>query len=402
MNTPGTTPIDWRAVGALNAVSTFAQIAQFGLGFMVLPVWLAYQGLDAPRAGIFSGAECAGMLAGLLVAPLLLARIGAKQTVLIGLALTALAFAMMGFVGWPLWIVPGVLIGVGLGLRWIGNETWLYGLVPAESSGRIVGVHEALIATAGVVAPALAALSGVDGRITFGAGAAFTLLAALPLCVTRYDRRMHVRARVRSPLSLCVPRFEPIDGLVCLGMVVAAIGGLSDGALYGLLPLFAAGRGLGSTQAATLLTFLGIGAIALQFPIGWFADRAGLASAVIVAAVLNTAATLSFELSDASSWQMAVSALVLGGANSAFLTLGMVAAAGSSAAGTSPGRSMRLISVSFGVGAIVGPLVAGYAMQALGSDVLMWQLALLSGSLAVYAVGVSEGRRRSGEMSSAR
>lgn len=402
MNTSGATPVDWRAVGALNAVSTFAQIAQFGLGFMVLPVWLAYQGLDAPRAGMFSGAECAGMLAGLLVAPVLLARIGAKQTVLIGLALTALAFAMIGFVGWPLWIVPGVLIGVGLGLRWIGNETWLYGLVPAESSGRIVGVHEALIATAGVVAPALAALSGVDGRITFGAGAAFTLLAALPLCFTRYDRRMHVRARVRSPLSLRVPRFEPIDGLVCLGMVVAAIGGLSDGALYGLLPLFAAGRGLGSTQTATLLTFLGIGAIALQFPIGWFADRAGLASAVIVAAVLNTAATLSFEFSDASSWQMAVSALVLGGANSAFLTLGMVAAAWSSAAGTSPGRSMRLISVSFGVGAIVGPLVAGYAMQALGSDVLMWQLALLSGSLAVYAVGVSEGRRRSGEMSSAR
>lgn len=400
MNTSGATPIDWRAVGALNAVSTFAQIAQFGLGFMVLPVWLAHQGLDAPRAGMFSSAECAGMLAGLLVAPVLLARIGARQTVLLGLALTALAFAMMGFVGWPLWIVPGVLIGVGLGLRWIGNETWLYGLVPAESSGRIVGVHEALIATAGVVAPALAALSGVDGRITFGAGAAFTLLAALPLCATRYDRRMHVRARAHSPLSLRLPRFEPIDGLVCLGMVVAAIGGLSDGALYGLLPLFAAGRGLGSTQAATLLTFLGIGAIALQFPAGWFADRAGLTAAVIVAAVLNTAATLSLEFSDASSWQMAVSALALGGANSAFLTLGMVAAAGSSSAATSPGRSMRLISVSFGVGAIVGPLVAGYAMQALGSDVLMWQLALLSGLLAVYAVGVREGRRRSWQVPS--
>ncbi|MGH8782739.1 MFS transporter [Paraburkholderia sp.] len=400
MNTRSTTRIDWRAVGALNAVSTFAQIAQFGLGFMVLPVWLAHQGLDAPRAGMFSSAQCTGMLAGLLIAPVLLARIGARQTVLLGLALTALAFAMMGFVGWPLWIVPGALIGIGLGLRWIGNETWLYGLVPAESSGRIVGVHEALIATAGVVAPALAALSGVDGRVTFGAGAVFTLLAALPLCATRYDRRMHVRARPRSSLSLRLLRIEPIDGLVCLGMVAAAIGGLSDGALYGLLPLFAAGRGLGSTQAATLLTFLGIGAIALQFPVGWFADRAGLTAAVIVAAALNTAAAVSFELSDASSWQMAVSALVLGGANSAFLTLGMVAVAGST--GTTPGRNMRLISVSFGVGAIVGPLVAGYSMQALGSDMLMWQLALLSGGLAVYAVGVREGRRRLTEVPSAR
>ena len=45
-------PVRWRAVAALTAVSTLSQIGQFGIGFMVLPVWLAHQGLDAPRAGL--------------------------------------------------------------------------------------------------------------------------------------------------------------------------------------------------------------------------------------------------------------------------------------------------------------------------------------------------------------
>lgn len=183
----------WRTVASLNAVSTCAQIAQFGLGFTVLPVWLAGRGLGASQVGLFSSAQFAGMLAGLAIAPMLLARVGAKRTVMLALAATLAGFAAMPLAGWPLWIAPGALIGLGLGLRWIGNETWLYGLVPPETSGRVVGVHEALIGLGGVVAPAFAAASGVDGRATFAAGIAFTLLAAMPLMATAYDPRTHVR-----------------------------------------------------------------------------------------------------------------------------------------------------------------------------------------------------------------
>src|ERR1700679_479115 len=86
------TPVRWHAIGALTAVSALAQIGQFGMGFMVLPVWLAHHGLDAPRAGLFSAAQWAGMVAGLLAAPHLAGRIGAKATVTLGLAASIGAF----------------------------------------------------------------------------------------------------------------------------------------------------------------------------------------------------------------------------------------------------------------------------------------------------------------------
>ena len=391
-------PVRWPAIAALTTVSALSQIGQFGIGFMVLPVWLAQRGLDAPRAGLFSASQWTGMLAGLLIAPWLMERIGAKRTVSLGLAATVLAFATMNALWWPLWLVPGLLTGLGIGLRWIANETWLYRLVPAESSGRVVGVHEALIASAGVIGPALAVWCAVDGRITFAAGAAFTFAAALPLWLTASDDRPAAVKPARPARTGSAAKSLPIGPMVSLGMVVVAAGGIGDGALYGLFPLFADAHGLSTTQTATLLTLFGVGGMALQFPVGWFADRAGLAATVIVCAALSTLAICGFALAAPASWLADASALLLGGMNSAYITLGMVAAACSDKASLT--RNMRLVSLTFTASSIVGPLIAGFAMKARGSDMLLWQLAIMSGALVVYTLGLREGRRQPDRSSS--
>lgn len=391
-----TAPVRWHAIAALTAVSALTQIGQFGIGFMVLPVWLAHQGLDAPRAGLFSAAQWAGMFAGLLAAPRLVERFGAKRTVAIALAATVLAFLCIRALVWPLWIVPGLLIGLGMGLRWIANETWLYRMVPAHASGRVVGLHEALIAVAGVIGPALAAWYGVDGPVVFTAGAAFTLVAAIPLWLAGSDAADSARQPVHYPASKAA---TTIDSVIALGMVVVIVGGLGDGALFGLFPLFADGRGLSVTQIATLLTWFGVGGMVLQFPVGWLADRTGLATAVIVCATTSMLAIVSFGFAGPASWLLSASALVLGGLNSAFLTLGVYAAACSDK--TALIRNMRLISLTFCASSIAGPLLAGFAMKALGNDMLIWQLALASGALAVYTLGLREGRRQPRGASSA-
>jgi MFS family permease len=391
-------PVRWPAIAALTSVSALSQIGQFGIGFMVLPVWLAHHGLDAPRAGLFSASQWTGMLAGLLIAPWLVERIGAKRTVSLGLAATMVAFATMSELWWPLWLVPGLLTGLGVGLRWIANETWLYRLVPAESSGRVVGVHEALIASAGVLGPALAVWCAVDGRITFAAGAAFTFAAAVPLWLTTADDGRRTVETARPAQKSRIGKSAPIGPLVSLGMVVVAAGGIGDGALYGLFPLFADAHGLNTTQTATLLTLFGVGGMALQFPVGWFADRAGLAATVIVCAALSTLAICGFALAAPASWLADASALLLGGTNSAYITLGMVAAARSDKAALT--RNMRLVSLTFTASSIVGPLIAGFAMKARGSDMLMWQLAIMSGGLVTYTLGLREGRRQPDRSSS--
>ncbi|OUL87728.1 MFS transporter [Paraburkholderia hospita] len=381
-------PVRWRAVVALTAVSTLSQIGQFGIGFMVLPVWLAHQGLDAPRAGLFAAAQWAGMFVGLWFAPRLIERIGSKLTVTLGLAASLIAYASFGALSWPAWILPGMLTGLGIGLRWIANETWLYSLVPADKSGKVVGVHETLIASAGVLAPALAVYGGVSGTLVFVSGSLLTLAAAIPLWLTRSS----APPPALKPQQVARGKRLELGPIVCLGLVTIAVGGIGDGALYGLFPLFADSRGLTATQTATMLACFGIGGMVLQFPVGWLADRAGLAATVIVCALTSTAAIVAFSFAPSASLAYVGAALVLGGMNSAYITLGMYAAACSDKLAIT--RNMRVLSLAFTACSIAGPLFAGSAMKALGNDLLMWQLAIMSGALMIYTLGMREGHRQ--------
>lgn len=382
--------VRWPTIAALTAVSTLAQIGQFGIGFIVLPVWLADQGLDAQRAGLFAASQWTGMFAGLVAAPALVARIGAKRTVSLGLGASVAAFSSIAWLSWPLWILPGMLTGLGIGLRWIANESWLYSLVPEELSGRVVGVHETLIAAAGVVAPALAAWCGPGGLMTIVAGLSFTFVAAIPLWLTASGHP--ARSVLRETTVHAGARIMPVSAPVYLGMVVVAVGGISDGALYGLFPLYAGARGMSGTQTTLLLSCLGLGGMTLQFPVGWMADRAGLGVTVIVCAMTSTLALITFALAAPMTWLFPASGFVVGGMNSAFITLGMYAAARSEK--TALIRNMRLVSLAFTASSIVGPLIAGAAMKVLSNDILLWPLAIASGTLAVFTLGICEGRRQ--------
>ena len=166
---------DWRTITALNVVSTLSQIGQFGIVYVMVPVWLALQGLSAAQLGFFAASLWLGQMPGLALAPWLCHRWGARRVVVAGLACSVLALLGIAYVAWPLYLLCGLLAGLGMGLRWVGLEPWLYRIAPAHARGRLVGFHETLIAAAPVVAPAIAALVGVQGYTILWVGIGFTV-----------------------------------------------------------------------------------------------------------------------------------------------------------------------------------------------------------------------------------
>ncbi len=366
---------DWRAIFALTSVSTLAQIGQFGFGFMVLPLWLADHGIDPARAGVFASLQWVGMLAGLMGTPWLVARMGPRHAVLAGLLISAAGFTLMPWVTWPMWLLSAVLIGAGLGMRWIANESWLYGLVPPAWSGRVVGAHETLISLAEIIAPGLALAVGSSGNAPFVAGIVMSLSAALPLWLARQPDHVEIDHSTAAPGQLQLP-------VVQLGLATALVGGLCAGALYGLFPQFAAARHLSATQTASLLAVLGVGAMLWQIPVGWLADRAGLAGAVLAAAL--TALLACALLLPGNPLALGVGVFLLGGVSAAFLTLAVYAAATRPAGQIA--RVMRWITVTYTGASIIGPLGAGIAMKTISTDALIWQEAVLTLILALLAL----------------
>lgn len=368
---------DWRTIAALNAVSTLSQIGQFGIGFVVLPLWVAQHGLNAAQLGIFASVEWLGMLLGLTFAPRLNIQFGHRSVIAVGLFCTILALAIMPYTSWPVWLVAAVLIGLGMGLRWIGLEPWLYRIAPSDARGRLVGFHETLIGIAPILAPVLTKWAGIAGSAPFVLGIAFTASALVPLLIARPAPA----ASSESPVPCHHDDALAHKNILALGTVVAVIGGVTEAAFSGLFPIFGVGRNLSADQMVTLLSVFGLGGLLLQYLAGWLADHRGLAFAVLVnaGATVLVAGIAALPLGFAG---LALAVFVLGGTITAYLTLAIIA---STKAGDGDlSVNVRRISIAYTASSIFGPLIAGAAMKNLASEALIWQVGVMAAILCVY------------------
>lgn len=369
--TPPSTAYDWRTITALNTVSTLAQIGQFGIVYVMVPVWLALQGLSAAQLGVFAASLWMGQMPGLGLAPWLCRHWGARSVVVAGLSCSVVALLGIACVPaaqwhWAVYGACGLLAGLGMGLRWVGLEPWLYHIAPAHARGRLVGFHETLIAVAPVVAPAIAAWVGVPGNTILWVGVGFVLSALLPLAFARtppVEEAHHASSWPQSAQAAWQHR------IFRQGLLIALCGGMLESALAGLFAVFAGDRGFDAQGIANLLTAFGVGGLLLQYPVGWMADHWGLRAAGALAA-LGTALAAALLACVPSVTVAFVTMFVLGGLLTAFLTLALIAATKT----PTPYMAWNVssLSMAYSLSAVVGPVVAGGAMTATSSVALMW------------------------------
>lgn len=375
---------DWRTISALNAVSTLAQIGQFGFVYVVLPVWMADQGFSAARIGLFATTLWVGQLLGLALAPRLNRVLGARRVVVLGLGCTLAALPCIAGMYWPAMLAGGLLSGLGLGLRWIGLEPWLYGIAPEHARGRLVGFHETLIALAPVLAPLMAGYVAMRGSAVFALAGVFVLLALLPLLWTRRP------APVATPPH-AMPLLPRLHALVRQrafrqGMWIAGFGGMLEAALAGLFAVYSQGRGLGAVQTAELLAVFGLGGLVLQYPVGWCADHFGVRATALLCALATAAVALVLALPLGYAAMLGAMA-VLGGVTTAFLTLAMVAG---TQAGGNLSSKLSAMSMLYTLSAVAGPALAGVVVTALSGNALMVLVAGMAGAM-VLALALDAG-----------
>jgi MFS family permease len=379
---------DWRSIAALNTVSTLAQVGQFGIPFIVLPLWLEQQGADTLQLSLFASCLWLGQLPGLGWAPRMVQRLGAKRVIVVALLSTLFALLTLAS-GWPgLWLPAGLLAGFGQGLRWIGLEPWLYRIAPGHARGRLIGFHETLIALAPIVAPAFTRWTGVDGVAPLGIGIGFVVIAALPLLWATEEPPMP--ARMAEESTPPQPFWHlPKEGIFMVGVVLALFGGMSESAFAGLFPIYGKAHQLDAVNIASLMMSFGVGGLLFQYGFGWLADHKGMRFAGLCCSVSAVAAALLLIL-PLSLTLMHVAVFWVGGLTTAYLTLALIA--GAKTQGGSMAGNMSALSMIYTFTAIAGPLLAGGAIQVLGGNGLMW-------TLAAFAVAMTVGLARLAEPS---
>ena len=349
-----------------------------GMHFTLIGLRGGIEGFTSPELAIVTSGYFLGFLLGAQLTPSLIRRVGhVRVFAALGSFMSAglIAFTLLAE-PWA-WVLLRLLVGFCMSGIYVAAESWLNDAATNENRGKVLSAYM-IAQTLGII--------GAQGLLTLGdAGTAGLfivasilvsisfapiLLSVSPAPVTEVARPMSLRKLfARSPLGTV--------GIFLLGSVYATQSGMG--------PVFGTKIGLTASQISLFVAMLFGGALLLQYPIGWLSDRMDRRKLIFGAATLGTATCMLSWVIGGNLWLLMATAFFAGGVTTPLYALFLAYTNDFLSAEDMPSASGGLI-LTFGVGAILGPLMTGWAMQQIGPSAFWLVLGTTFGSIALYAL----------------
>jgi MFS family permease len=344
----------WSLAAAISSIAVFG--IGIGVGGPLLSLMLEARGTDSSITGLNAAAGFVGVLVGPLLMPRLVARFGFKHFLLTALSLSLVLFLLLkpldDLAAWFVLRFFGGLCGSSI---FAATEAWISQLAGDKSRGRVLGTYTASLSAGFAVGPIVLSATGIAGWAPFLACAVIEIIAMLPLFAVPGSGGGKSDLAGSPPLALMV-RMKPI-------VLIVILFGMYESAIVSLLSVWGERTGLSAATAATLLSAVFIGAIALQIPIGLLSDRIGRNTTMRLCAVLGIAGAALLPLL-APRPPLLLAALVIWGGFTTGLypvALGMI---GDRFRGADLLNANAGLVIAYGAGAFVGPILGGAAMDA--------------------------------------
>ena len=312
--------------------------------------------------------------------PMVVRRLGVRRFLFICIGLEFFLFLMLLlFDSLAAWFVIRALMGASGSGLFVASETWINAVAVERSRGRVLAIYGMIIAGSFGLGPAFIPLVGIQGWLPFAIGAGFIALASLPL----------MWAGRLSPVFEGRSRFGLVAFLLIAPTLTAALwlSAFKEMALSSLLPVYGVRNGLSDGDAAMMLTAFAAGAVLLQYPIGWLADRVNRYGLLITCGVgggFGAAALPS--LVGGGGLTLWLGLLIWGGVFSGLYTVAMVLV-GQRFRGPELVTANAAISFMWGIGALTGPTAAGICMDIWDPNGLSGLILAITGVFIVFAIG---------------
>jgi MFS family permease len=346
-----------RAQQLLSTGAVIAAATVFGLSYSLSAPLIAMSLVARGYASTFIGLNAAMHALGVLliapVMPSLAARFGARSLAVGALIVTALALALftqLQDVAW--WFPLRVVLGAAAETLFVMSETWTNVLSTEQARGRTMAVYTAALSLGMVLGPTLLSIVGVNAT-AYWSGAAIALGAVvfvLPPWVIAPARSRPERAQPMRYL-----RLAPIAIATTVLNAGVETAGLS------FITLYATQLGWTEARAMQLISTLMLGAILLQLPIGWLADAMNKRRLVLWLAAVSALGALLWPFALREVWLAFAVVFVWGGLFVGIYTV-MLAMVGSRFEGNDLVGVYAVMGLAWGLGALVGPALAGVAM----------------------------------------
>ena len=337
-------------------------------------------GVSTTTIGVLAAIQGLGLLLSAIALPTLTARFGAWRLAVWSLIATALAIASFGMTeNLAAWAVFRFLFGAGSNVLFVTCEVWVNVLAPASMRGRVIGAYTAILSGLFACGPLLVPVLGYQGLAAFGTIAIVFLVLGLPLL-----RLKHAVPPVEETPFSELPRVMAAIPVLLLSIATFSF---FDGATFALWVVYAFAQGLTETATVTTLSALVVGNIVLQYPIGWLADRmsrrlllAGLAGVTFAGAIALPALPLTHPLIYAF--------LFVWGATAFGVYTLAVTLIGEHLTGARLVAANAAFGIMWGLGLMLGPMVAGSVMAQVGDIGLPLTAAAAYGILTIAALAL--------------
>ena len=356
----------------VNLIAAIAAITVFGftlgLMFPLLSLIMEARGLSSDVIGYNAAMQPLGIVLSIFAIPALVRNFGAKKVVIAAGLLTAtviLAYPFAPVFWW--WFGLRILHGFFVSTLFAISEAWIVRFAEGPYRSRILALYTSVLAASFGGGPVLISFTGIDGAAPFVIGAVILVLATLPIFFVNDEA---VDSADEAPLSILGFVRKAPALLIAVGMFA-----IIDAACLGFLPVYAVKKGFDHEMAALVLTVFIIGNTVLQFPVGWLADHFPKRAVTIGCGIVTAIATALIPLSFGTMFLWPV--LTVAGAASAGIYTVSLASLGERFSGHELVTGTASFSTTWGTGALLGSLIAGWSIAGFGPDGLPYTLAAI-------------------------
>jgi len=348
-----------------------------GLFSTLLGVRTQVEGFSPTLVGFIVAAYFSGLLLGGLFAGRVVTRVGHIRSFAAFASLMSVSALLFPIFVTPVaWMILRMLGGFCMAGMIMVTESWLNEAASNKTRGQILSFYMTTNYFAAGCGQFLLTAGDPSQYHLFSLASILFSLALLPVLLTRakapvpvHSKRMHVWTLYRiAPLG--------VFGVFCCGLVNSSIHGLS--------PVYATNMGFSEAQLSTFMAAIIMSGLFLQWPIGHLSDRIGRGPLLVYIPVLVALAAIGMVFA-AEYVLILIGAMVFG----AFVfTLYSLSAATANDMVTANQRVQvaGALLITYGAGAVTGPIVASQFMGVLGPQGLFFYFALISLLLSTFAI----------------
>jgi MFS family permease len=386
-----------QAIGPLGALLLAVAILFFGNGLqgVLLPVRATLEAFATTSIGLIAAAYSVGFMAGCLSMPYIVRRVGHIRTFAVCAAIAASVVLVLALAVHPIvWIPLRALSGICFAGLFMVIESWLNERATSVNRGQILAIYMVINLSAVTAGQMVLPLGAPEGFSLFAVTAIAITLALVPVGLTTSD--------APQPLRQVRLRLGRLYAMSPVGVVGGFFVGLANGAFGGLGAVFATQIGMSVTGVALFMSAALVGGALAQVPIGRLSDRTDRRKVIVGVCLLAAlAGGLLALLGDARQGGLLLEAPVRLADLSPVV---LVAVATLFGAAIYPQYSLCVahtndfvgreefveassgLLLTWAIGASIGPVLAAFAMDALGVGALFLYTALVHAGFAVFTI----------------